>query len=209
MSSIRRAIVHSSKGKDQLLVDGFRYRRANKSQTTWRCVRSNCAGRVTWDNAECITTTDHNHTPNPDELLSIEFRAKINKRAETSTDPPRKIIHEAFLDIHPSDALAVSNYNSAQRSAERKRKKNEVLIPAPTSFDDIKIPEELKLTNMGDKFLLHDNEKSDNRIIILASSTDLNRLSSSSHWHADGTFKVGQIFPMNTSRTPRSSICLS
>jgi len=184
------SIIQSSKGKDQLLLDGFRYRRANKSQTTWRCVRGGCAGRVTFDSMEYTILTDHNHVPNPDELISIEFKAKVNKRAETSTDAPRKIIHEALLDVHPADGSIITNYNSAQRTVERKRKKNDVSIATPTSFKNIKIPDELKLTNIGDRFLLYDNEKDDGRIVILSSSTDLNRLSIANHWHADGTFKV-------------------
>ncbi len=43
------SIVESSKGKDQLIPDGFRYRHANKSQTTWRCVKNNCARCATID----------------------------------------------------------------------------------------------------------------------------------------------------------------
>jgi hypothetical protein len=106
------SIIESSKGKDQLLVNGFRYRRANKSQITWRCVHGNCAGRVTFDNMECIILTDHNHVPNPDGLISIEFKAKVNKRAETSTDAPLKIIHETLLDVHSADGSTITNYNS-------------------------------------------------------------------------------------------------
>jgi hypothetical protein len=188
------SIVQSSKGKDQLLLDAFRYRRANKSQTTWRCVRNNCAGRVASEGAGYTILTDHNHAPNPDEIISTEFNAQVNRCALACNDPPRKIIHGALLDIHPGDASAISDYKSAQRSIERKRKKNSIPLPSPVSFADIKIPDELKLTNLGDQFLLYDNEKADNRIIILSSNADLNRLSNSDHWHADGTFKVGHLF---------------
>ncbi|CAF3873782.1 unnamed protein product [Rotaria sordida] len=184
------SIIQSSRGKDQLLFDGFRYRRANNSQVTWRCVRNNCAGRVTSRDVEYIHLNDHNHAPNPDELISKQFKSIIDKRAETSNEPPRKIIHEALLDVHPGDASAVQNYRTVQRSVQRKRKKNDMPLSTPLSFENIIIPEELKLTNTGDKFLLYDNEKNDNRIIILSSSTDLNRLSISDHWHMDGTFKV-------------------
>ncbi|CAF5010272.1 unnamed protein product, partial [Rotaria sp. Silwood1] len=34
------SIVKSSKNKDQLLLSGYRYRRANKSQIIWRCCRN-------------------------------------------------------------------------------------------------------------------------------------------------------------------------
>ncbi|CAF1391294.1 unnamed protein product [Adineta ricciae] len=46
------------------------------------------------------------------------------------------------------------------------------------------------MSNAGDQFLLYDNEKGDNRIIIFSTRTDLNRLSHSDHWHMDGTFKI-------------------
>ncbi len=42
-------IVKSSKNKDQLLLDGYCYRRANQSHTAWRCCRSNYVGRVRFD----------------------------------------------------------------------------------------------------------------------------------------------------------------
>ena len=41
------SIIQSSRGKYQLLFDGFQYRKANNSQVTWRCVRNICAGRLT------------------------------------------------------------------------------------------------------------------------------------------------------------------
>ncbi|CAF4044454.1 unnamed protein product, partial [Didymodactylos carnosus] len=58
-------------------------------------------------------------------------------------------------------------------------------LPRPTSFEDISIPQQLTVTNGGDRFLLYDNEDSDHRTIILSSDDDLNRLSNSEYWHAD------------------------
>jgi hypothetical protein len=91
------SIIKSSKNKDQLLLDAYRYRRANKSQVLWRCCRN--------------------------------------------------------------DGSAVPNYSSSQRTVERKRKKQDLPLPRPTSFNDILIPDELKVTNGGDRFLLYDNEE--------------------------------------------------
>ena len=47
--------------KDQLLLDGFRYRRANKSQSIWRCCKNNCARRVRFDGFQYVPVTGHNH----------------------------------------------------------------------------------------------------------------------------------------------------
>ena len=68
------SIVQSSKGREQLLLDGYRYRRANHSQVTWTCTRNNCAGRVTSNGTEYVTLTEHSHAPSPEESASIEFK---------------------------------------------------------------------------------------------------------------------------------------
>ncbi len=70
-----------------------------------------------------------------------------------------------------------------------KEKKNNIPLSRPTSFNDIHIPDELKMTNGGDRFLLYDNGDTEDRMIILSSDDDLDRLSNSGHWHSDGTFK--------------------
>lgn len=184
------SIVKSSKTKDQLLLSGYRYRRANKSQTIWRCCRNNCSGRVRFDGTEYIKVTDHVHAPNPEEIIAMEFKSNISSGATSSHDPPRRIIHQAFLNINKKDGSAVPNYSSAQRTIERKRKKEDLPLPRPASFNDILIPDELKVTNGGDRFVLYDNEDPDHRMIILSSDDDLDCLSNSENWHGDGTFKA-------------------
>ncbi|CAF2997181.1 unnamed protein product [Rotaria sp. Silwood2] len=189
------SIVQSCKGKDQLLLDGYRYRHTNKSLINWRCVKHNCNGSAMFDGAQYVKLNDHIHPPNPDEVIAAEFKSKIQQRATTSYDPPRRIIHEALLNVHKDDALALPSYAASQRLIGRKRKKNNISLPNPTCFQDIVIPDQLKLTNSGDRFLLYDNEDNDSRIIILSSDDDLKRLSQCDHWHADGTFRVApQLF---------------
>ncbi|CAM4846255.1 unnamed protein product, partial [Rotaria magnacalcarata] len=184
------SIVKSSKNKDQLLLDGYRYRRANKCLVVWRCCKNNCAGRVRFDGAEYIKVTEHFHAPNPEEIISMEFKSNITSGATTSHDPPRRIIHQALLNVNKNNGSAVPNYSSNQRTIERRRKKQDIPIPTPITFTDINIPDELRTTNNGDRFLLYDNGDSSRRIIILSPDEDLDRLSNSEHWHCDGTFKL-------------------
>jgi hypothetical protein len=92
--------------------------------------------------------------------------------------------------VNKNDGSAVPNYSSSQRTIQRKRKQKDLPLSRPTSFSDILIPDELKLTNGGDRFLLYDNEDPEHRMIILSSDDDLDRLSNSEHWHCDGTFKA-------------------
>ncbi|CAF1522446.1 unnamed protein product [Rotaria sp. Silwood1] len=99
------SIVKSSKNKDQLLLSGYRYRRANKSQIIWRCCRNDCAGRVRFDGTGYIKVTDHLHAPNPEETISMEFNSNISSGATISHDPPRP----RSTTPPPSAALATCN----------------------------------------------------------------------------------------------------
>jgi hypothetical protein len=174
----------------RLLLDGYRYRRANNSQCIWRCCSNDCAGRVRFDDANYNKVMDHIHAPNPDETISMEFKANINLGAAISHDPPRRIINEALLKVNKDDGAAVPTCSSSQRTIERKRKINDIPLPRPEAFNEIFIPDVLKITNGGLRFLLYDNEDPVNRMIILSSDDDLDQLSNSDHWHSDGTFKV-------------------
>ena len=119
----------------------------------------------------------------------MEFKSNIISGATTSHDPSRRISHQALLNVNKNNVTAVPSYSASQRTIERKRKKQDIPLPTPNSLTDIYIPEELRVTNTGDRFLLYDNGGSDQRIIILSSDEDLDRLSNSEHWHCDGTFK--------------------
>ncbi|CAF1483628.1 unnamed protein product, partial [Rotaria sordida] len=183
------SIVKSSKGHDKLLLEGYSYRRANKSQIIWRCSRNDCAGRITFNDGQYNKITEHVHAPNPEETISAEFKSKITTSATTSHDPPRRIIHEALLNVDKNDGAAVPTYHSSQRTIERKRKRNNIPLPRPQTYAEIVIPDELQVTNAGARFLLYDNQDPNRRLIILSSDDDLDRLSNSEHWHSDSTFK--------------------
>ena len=110
------------------------------------------------------------------------------------------LINRALLSISKHDGAAVPIYTSSQRTIERKRKKQLIPLPRPRTFDEILIPDELKIINGGKRFLLYDNGDSNNRILILSSDNDLDRLSNSDHWHSDGTFKVNLIYAISCIR---------
>ena len=90
-------IVKFSKNKDQLLLNGYCYRPANRFQVIWRYCKNNCAGRLRFDGIEYVKVTNYAHGPNSEEIISVEFKSIINIGATTSYDPPRRIIHEALL----------------------------------------------------------------------------------------------------------------
>ncbi|CAF3138310.1 unnamed protein product [Rotaria socialis] len=184
------SIVKSSKGYDKLLLEGYSYRRANKSQRIWRCSRNDCAGRVTFDGDQYNRITEDVHAPNPEATISAEFKSKITTSATTSHDPPRRIIYEVLQNVDKNDDAAVPTYHSSQRMIERERKRNDIPLPRPLTYDEIVIPDELQITNGGARFLLYDNQDPNRRLIILSSDDDLDLLFNREHWNNDGTFKA-------------------
>jgi hypothetical protein len=60
------SIILSSKNKDQLLLDGFRYRR---DRLVWRCIKDKCKGCARFDGNIYEAYTDHTcQAPNPEEI---------------------------------------------------------------------------------------------------------------------------------------------
>ena len=60
--------------KQRPALDGYRYRRANKSKVILRYCKNNYAGRVRFDRVECVKVRDHAHAPNSEEIISVEFK---------------------------------------------------------------------------------------------------------------------------------------
>ena len=60
------SLIKSSKGNDQLLLDGFRYRR---DKAVWRCVKDKCKGRARSDGNSFKMYQAHIcQAPDPDEV---------------------------------------------------------------------------------------------------------------------------------------------
>ena len=60
------SLIKSIKGSDQLLFDGFRYRR---DRPVWRCVKANCKGRARYDGILYKMYQDHIcQAPDPNEI---------------------------------------------------------------------------------------------------------------------------------------------
>ena len=135
-----------------------------------------------FDGRQYVILNDYMHLSNPDEIIATEFKSTIQQHTTISHDLPRRIIHEALLNGHEDNSLALPSYTASQRSIGRKRKKNNISLPNPTYFQDIIIPEQLKLIHTGDKFLLHDSEDNNARIIMLTVEGNLKRLSQCEQW---------------------------
>jgi hypothetical protein len=181
------SIVQSMKGKDQLLLEGFRYRR---DRLVWRCVKDNCKGRARHDGLNYIMYRNHIcQAPDPNEIEKAVFIDEIRKKAEQCHDPPRLIIQEARMKLSSDAAAIIPQYTASQRTVQRLRKDKDI-PPEPKSFADIFIPPKFQRTVSNQQFLLYDNDDHDNRLLIFASPDQLDLLNGCESWHGDGTFAV-------------------
>ncbi|CAF2150458.1 unnamed protein product [Rotaria magnacalcarata] len=181
------SIIKSGKGSDQLLLDGFRYRR---DRLVWRCVKHDCKGRVRYDDNTYKMYRDHIcQALNTDEIEKAVFNYEVRKKAEQSHDPPRIIIQEARLKLSSDAAITIPQYSASARVVQRiRRDKN---IPTePKTFADIIIPHNFQNTVTNQTFVLYDNNDHHRRLLIFASKEQLDFLNSCESCHCDGTFAV-------------------
>ncbi|CAF0979411.1 unnamed protein product [Didymodactylos carnosus] len=173
MSQQTITMIKPSRGADQMLLDGYKYR---LDRNKWRCTISKCPDRLNSVNGVHNISIDHNHAPDPDKITAAIFKSTIR-------------------DITPDDISSLPSYQASQRTIERRRKKADHPLPTPQQLSDIHFPQELTLTTTNERFLLCDINHHQHRIIIFASDKDLERLSNSERWHCDGTFKIApQLF---------------
>jgi hypothetical protein len=181
------SLIKSIKGKDQLLLDGYRYRR---DRLVWRCVKDRCKGRARYDDGIYTVYQEHMcQAPDPDEIEKALYNHEIKKNAQESHDPPRLIIHNARLKISLDAAINIPQYTASQRSILRARKDNDVPTE-PKTFADIIIPPNYQVNSTDQQFLLYDNNDNQRRILIFATKQHLDLLNDCESWHCDGTFAV-------------------
>lgn len=179
--------IKSIRGKDQLLLDGFRYR---QDREAWRCVKDKCKGRIRFDGTKYEVYSDHVcQAPNPNEIEKALYMHEIRKKAEETNDIPRSIIRDARVKLSSDAAAFIPQYVSSQRAIQRLRKGKDI-PKEPKSFSDIIIPPRLQITLSNQSFLLYDNNDNNKRLLVFASKEQLDLLNGSDSWHCDGTFAV-------------------
>jgi len=96
--------IKSQKGADQLLIDGFLYRKTRQTDTSryWICILEEQGCR-----ARCVTTPNdlksqsgtHNHTANPAEVTKRRKLDVVREAARTTLDAPSMILAAASVNM--------------------------------------------------------------------------------------------------------------
>jgi FLYWCH zinc finger domain len=143
-------IIKSQKGKQQLLYEGYRYRRDKLNQdgsSSWRCIKRECAGRLKKKTDGTLqTSTEHMRAPDTAKNESEKINANIRKRAENGVEKPRQIIVNSIAGVSLEAAHLLPSYSASQRTVERKRKRPDVSNPRPLFVQDIILPDTMKVT---------------------------------------------------------------
>lgn len=123
--------------------------------------------------------TDHNHAPNPERIAAIELNNRIKAQAAASDEPTSVILHSNLRTFPVNAASELPRAEMIMQTIRRQRQ-------TPTAVSTNGLPDDLRKTDRGEDFLLH--EEAD--MIIFTTKTNLSVLKHSKHWFADGTFKV-------------------
>jgi hypothetical protein len=123
--------------------------------------------------------TEQCHAPNPSQFSVVELKNRIESRAATSDEPSSTILHSAMISFSSDAASQLPCNDSILRTIRRQHQE------APANTNDW-LHDHLRKTDRDENFVCHEHEK----LIILTTKSNLERLKMCKHWLADGTFKV-------------------
>ena len=123
--------------------------------------------------------TEHCHAPKPDLVPVLELKNKIKTRAIETEESPSTILHSAIDSFPLNAASQLPRSKTLSRSIRRQRQ-------VPPANSNSQLPDHLKQTDRGEKFLLH----VDKELIVFTTASNLSVLKACKHWFADGTFKA-------------------
>ena len=189
-------ISETSKGGVCLLVDGYTYTKHRISQdvTQWHCIqRSVCKARL-HTKGDLVICKKNVHTHEGNSYLFENYRVKagMKRKASETQEGTHSILSSSINQLSEAAAVYMPKMDTLKRTIVRSRRKAYNVPPEPTSLAIFEIPEFYTVTDKGDSFLLYDSgiQSGDKRILIFGSDKNLEMLSTSSVWLADGTFKT-------------------
>ncbi|CAF1135550.1 unnamed protein product, partial [Brachionus calyciflorus] len=169
----------------------FKRHRINKNSINWICKVNGCNASVTLTRDDKLLRfsehkTEINHEKLDDqEMIRIQFNTNCKIRAESeSHNSVGKIYLEEQSKIKQTSNLSYEELSkvigpfTSIKSTLTKRKKK-FCPKLAKNLRELEIPEEFKLNNQNEKFLIYNN---DNKILVFASPTQLKALSQATHW---------------------------
>ena len=180
--------VKSQRGKLRLKHEVYLYclLREKEGLKTWSCDKRQCKAIATTFEDNVFTTREHLHEPDMKHSEQLKVLEKMEEKAATSNEQPRKIVQDTTATNTRECAVALSKCKSLARSIQRQRGWGN----NPTTLKDVAIPSELLLTLRGESFSAYDSGSDyRERFLIFSTEQNLDLLEHTPQGHADGTFK--------------------
>ena len=117
------------------------------------------------------------------------FQDKIRSRAVNTTESTQQVIDNCLRDVTDQMVARLPNFKHVKRTIQRQRIVHDLpKIPHDKTFSTVSAS--LTTTIRGETFLQYDSGPGEHRILIFASSEQLDILSECEEVLIDGTFKV-------------------
>ena len=216
-------LVPTSHGNDTLVYQGYIFLLAKRNKDgslNWRC-QNYWKKDLTHCKITCTTLGNefirgraapivHNNEagqlihqpPTQEKKYAMKLAQDVAETVPISTKPLQQIWNKAVIQYVQTPgidftqfALAVPQFQNIRTKLFQIRREDMPLLPR--SRETIDLDGQFILTLDGLRFLLFDTEGAD-RIIAFASDRQIEVLSQSEQWHADGTFKSApELFAQN------------
>ena len=189
-------IIQSTRGGQKLCLQGYMYTKqyCRKESIRWVCVKRNdgCKGSLMTkvDMKDPRESKDHDHPRDRVEIEVTKARQQMKERAEQTREMPMQIHSEIISSINDPDVQSqLPQASTCKKVLQRVR--NKKYPKDPSSHEDLEFVGPWALTKEdGERFLLHDNKSTTDRIVIFSTDTGLRKLSESKIWFMDGNFQM-------------------
>ena len=169
----------SSKGKQQLVLDGYLYSKQKNLAggiISWECVKRrnerSCAAKIKTLNEQVVGRINvHRCVIEPERLETRRVRANMREDAQNTRERPRNIIMDEVYGQNGDVLATLPSQSTMARTIRRQRQKIKVQNVIPHNDDLLfEIPEEYRLSSTGEPFLRYNiNVHNNERMLIFAS----------------------------------------
>lgn len=189
--------IETEKRCKKLNINSYSFNNNNTigNRTYWKCemyCKSSCRARVITESDKVVKSTlDHNHVADAAKMQAEETVIKIRQLAESTQAQPHTLISTALEETNAHlFATKLPPMRNLKRTVRNIRQKKLAAPSLPSSCTELCLPTQYTETVRGEPFLLYDSGPAENRILIFSTKANLQCLSQSKHWYADGTFKT-------------------
>lgn len=189
--------VKTQKGKDAVVVDGYKYcfERKNQDETAaYRCVKywaANCKATVLMEGEKVVKKTqEHSHPPSSVEVTEEIFRNSLKERTRLEPHAPAPEIYKREMlslvgRVDDDIIVSLPTFESVRSTIYREKRKQQPRLPREA--DDIELEGSCTQTADGRAFLLFDISTNAGRVLCFSTQETLTHFLEAEEVFIDGT----------------------